>query len=142
MDRRAPRVVVLLALAAAIAGCSKDKDKADALTDPNTVPTRYQTEILETLREQIFAKNDTTSITGAMISEPTLRPTGGGQHYISCVRYVAHGVHGDTATVERVGYFFGGHLNQLVESSGDECKGLPFKPFSDLDKACIGKACK
>jgi len=142
MNRRATRFVVLVALATATAGCSKDKDKAETLTDPNTMPTRYQTEIIATLREQIFAKNDTTSITGAMISEPALRQTGGGQHYVSCVRYTAHGVYGVTATVERIGYFYGGHLNQLVETSGDECKGVAYRPFSDLDKACIGKGCK
>jgi len=141
MSSRAARLVLLCALAAATAACSDDKNKTEA--NPNVLPARYQVEITETLREQIFAKNDTTSITGAMITEPILRTVGAAPRYVVCVRYVAHGTaYNITANVERIGYFYAGHLNQLIETTGDECKGAAYKPFPDLDKACIGTGCK
>jgi len=145
MGKRAASLFLLCVVAAAIAACSQDKNKAASQADSNVMPARYQTEIIETLREQIFAKNDTTAVTGAMISEPALRPIAGGteQHYVVCIRYTAHGtVYNVTANVERIGYFYAGHLNQLVETTGDECKGAAYKPFPDLDKACIGTGCK
>jgi hypothetical protein len=142
MGSRAARLVLLCVLAAAIAACSDDKNKTPE-ANPNILPARYQVEVTETLREQIFAKNDTTSITGAMITEPILRTVGTAPRYVVCVRYVAHGTaYNITANVERIGYFYAGHLNQLVETTGDECKGAAYKPFPDLDKACIGTGCK
>jgi len=144
MGKRAASLFLLTVLAAAIAACSQDKNKASQV-DPNVMPAHYQQEIIETLREQIFAKNDTTSITNAMISDPALRPvsSGSAQHYTVCIRYTAHGtIYNMTANAERVVYFYGGHLNQLVETTGDECRNAVYKPFPDLDKACIGKGCK
>ncbi len=142
VDKRAASFFLLCVVAAVIAACSQDKDKAP-IGDPNVLPTRYREEIIDTLRGQIFSKNETTSVTNAMISDPVLRPVGTEQHYTVCVRYTAHGTaYNLTANVERIGYFYGGHLNQLVETTGGECHNAVYKPFPDLDKVCIGKGCK
>ncbi len=142
VDKCAASLLLLCAIAAVIAACAQDKDKASN-GDPNAFPTRYREEIIETLREQIFSKNETTSVTNAMVSDPVLRPVGTEQHYTVCVRYTAHGTaYNLTANVERIGYFYGGHLNQLVETAGGDCQKAAYKPFPDLDRACIGKGCK
>ena len=53
-----------------------------------------------------------------------------------CVRYTAHGTaYNMTANAERIAYFYGGHLNQLVEATKDECGKRAYKPFPELDKA-------
>jgi hypothetical protein len=141
MMMRLIRLLQLFILAGVIAACSDSKDKADA--DPNIMPSRYRQEVVDTLRDQIFNKNETTSVTNALISDPALRPVGGEQRYTICVRYTAHSVvAGLTANAERIGYFYGGHLNQLVETTGNECRDAAYKPFPELNQVCIGKACK
>jgi hypothetical protein len=139
MIRNAASLVLLSALAAAIAACAPDKVPK---VETNILPTHYKEEIVETLRK-LFSTNDTTSVTNAMISDPALRPVGKEQHYTVCVRYTAHGTaYNLTATAERIGYFYGGHLNQLVEAGKEQCGNAVYKPFPELDKLCLGTGCK
>jgi hypothetical protein len=140
MAKRAASFALLSAIAAALAACAPDKVPA---VETNVAPTsRYKTEIIDTLR-LIFEKNDTTSISNAVISEPALRLLGGEQHYISCIRYTAHYSNLKmTTTTERVAYFYGGHLNQLIEATKEQCGTAAYKPFAELNEVCIGKGCK
>ena len=138
MGKRAANLVLLSVFAAALAACSQS---APPKVDPNIVPTRYKDEIIDALRT-IFNKNETKSITNAMISDPVLRPIGSEQHYVVCVRYTAHGtVYNLTANAERIAYFYGGHLNQLVEATKEQCGSAAYKPFPELDKVCLGTGC-
>jgi hypothetical protein len=138
MVRNAARLVLLSALAAAVAACTPDKPKVEM----NILPTHYKEEIVETLRK-LFSTNDTTSVTNAMITDPVLRPVDKEQQYTICVRYTAHSAaYKLTANAERIGYFYGGHLNQLVEASKEQCGNAAYKPFPELDKLCLGTGCK
>jgi hypothetical protein len=138
MVRNAARLVLLSALAAAVAACTPDKPKVEM----NILPTHYKEEIVETLRK-LFSTNDTTSVTNAMITEPVLRPVDKEQQYTICVRYTAYSAaYKLTANAERIGYFYGGHLNQLVEASKEQCGNAAYKPFPELDKLCLGTGCK
>ena len=142
MPRRAASFVLLCALAAALLGCSSDKPPPPPTADSNAVPTRYKEEIIDTLKK-LFDKNDTGSVTGAMLSDPALEKVGGDQHYAACVRYTAHSTSDNmAANVERIAYFYGGHLNQLVETAPGQCRNAPYKPFPELDQVCLGKGCK
>jgi len=132
--------MLLFALASTLAACADSK--APKTADSNTIPTKYKDEVIETLKE-LFVKTDTVSVTGAFITDPTLRPVDNEQHYTICVRYMAHStVPGVTGNAERIGYFYNGHLNQLVEADGGQCRGAPYKPFPELDRVCIGTGCK
>lgn len=140
MAGRAASLALLYAISTAIAACAPDKVPT---VETNVAPTsRYKTEIVDALR-LIFAKNDTTSISNAAVSDPLLRSISGEQHYISCVRYTAHyATLKMTTTTERVAYFYGGHLNQLIEATKEQCGNAAYKPFPELNELCIGKGCK
>ena len=139
MGKRAASLVLLSVVAAAIAACSQPTAPKG---DPNVMPARYKDEIIDALRT-IFSKNETSSITNAMITDPVLRPVGSEQHYVVCVRYTAHGtVYNLTANAERIAYFYAGRLNQLVEADKEQCGNAAYKPFPELDKVCIGTGCK
>jgi hypothetical protein len=139
MVRNAASLVLLSALAAAVAACAPDKVPK---VETNVLPTHYKDEIVETLRN-LFSTNETASVTGAMISDPVLRPVGKEQHYTVCVRYTAHNrAYNLSADAERIGFFYGGHLNQLIEASKEQCGNAAYKPFPELDKLCLGTGCK
>jgi len=138
MAKRAVSLVLLSAFVAALAACAPDKTPKD---ESNVVPTKYKDEIIDTLRK-IFEQNDTATVTNAMISDPALRPVGGEQHYTVCIRYTAHAAtYNLTANAERIAYFYGGHLNQLIEASKEQCGSAAYKPFPELEKVCLGKGC-
>ncbi len=140
MRKTAASVVLLSALAAAAAACTNDK--TPKLADSNAFPARYKEEIIESLRS-IFQKNDTATVADAMISDPVLRSVDNEQHYAACVRYTAHGtIYNIVANAERIAYFYGGHLNQLVEATKEECGNAAYKPFPELNQLCIGVGCK
>jgi hypothetical protein len=140
MRRAAASRFLLLALAAALGACAADKvPKADT----NIYPKDYKDEIVATLKKNVFDKNDTIQITNAMISDPALQTAGKEQHYVSCVRYTAHGtVAGLTADATRIAYFYGGHVNQLVPAGEGDCAKAAYKPFPELNAVCIGKGCQ
>ncbi|HZT24631.1 MAG TPA: hypothetical protein VFA57_02895 [Pseudolabrys sp.] len=139
MMRSATGVALLSALAALLGACAPDKVPK---VESNAVPVKYKDEVITTLRV-LFDKNETASVTHAMITDPVLRPVGNEQHYAVCVRYTAHGTAFNlSAEAERIGYFYGGHLNQLVPADNGECAKAAYKPFPELDQVCLGRGCK
>jgi hypothetical protein len=138
MARRAASLCLLSALALAVAACSSDSKPEN----PNQFPKDYKTEIIETLKK-LFGSNYTVRVSGAQVSDPVLRTVGKDQIYTACVRYTAHGASaGEIGHAMRVAYFYGGHLNQLVEASQEQCGKAAYKPFPELNKYCVGTGCK
>jgi hypothetical protein len=43
---------------------------------------------------------------------------------------------------ERIGYFYAGHLNQLIPDENGQCRGAAYKPFQELERLCIGTGCR
>jgi hypothetical protein len=140
MTKNALVAVALSALALALAGCSSDSGKA-ALANPNVFPTGYKGAIVATLRE-LFKKNGTASVSGALISPPVLSQVDKDQLYTLCVHYTAHGGGGYVTSATRRAYFYAGHLNQLVPVKDDACAGVAYQPFNELNRVCLGDACK
>jgi hypothetical protein len=139
MGKRTASLWLLPALAVALAACSQDKVMT---ADPNLLPARYKDEIIDTLRT-VFDKNETQTVSNAMISDPALRPVGSEQRYAVCVRYTAHGTaYNLSANAERIAIFYGGHLNQLIEATKEQCGNAAYKPFPELNAVCLGKGCK
>jgi hypothetical protein len=140
MARNTAGALLFSTLALALAACSSSG--GDAVTvNPNIFPTQYKAEIIATLRP-MFAKNDTSSVTGAQISPPVLTPVDKDQRYSLCIHYTAHGGSGYAGTATRRAYFFGGHLNQLIPVSDDTCAGVAYQPFNELNRICVGEACE
>jgi hypothetical protein len=139
MGKRTAGLWLLFALAVGLGACSKDKITT---VDPNLLPARFKDEILDTLRT-VFDKNGTQTVSNAMISDLALRQVGSEQRYTVCMRYTAHGsAHDLVANAERIALFYGGHLNQLIEATKEQCGNAAYKPFPELNAVCLGRGCK
>jgi ABC-type Fe3+-hydroxamate transport system substrate-binding protein len=130
--------VLVLTLSLALAACTSDSKKAEP--EPNIVPTNYKQEIIDTLSRVL---DDPTNVRDAFISEPVLRPAGKDERYTVCVRANARNLSRHySGAKDRIGYFYGGHLNQLVDASKEQCGNALYKPFPELEKLCLGSKCE
>lgn len=137
MGSNATRLVWLFASALALAACTSDSKKAEV--DPNIFPTNYKQEILDTMTTLLV---DPTNVRDAFIAEPVLRPAGKEERYTVCVRSNSRNVSRQyTGSVDRIAFFYGGHLNQLIDATKEQCGNAPYKPFPELEKLCLAKKC-
>lgn len=137
METRAIAGLVVV-LAAGLAACSDSSSKIEE--NPNVVPTNYKQEILDTMAK---ALDDPTNVKDAFISDPALAPVGTGQRYVVCVRYNARDLaRRYVGSRDRIAYFYGGHLNQLVDATPAQCGNAAYKPFPDLEKLCLARKCE
>ena len=138
MGRSAAASCLLVALGAALAACSGSDKKFDTV-DPNLFPTEYKKEVLLTLTSVL---DDPTNIRDAAISDPVLRPAGKEPRYTVCVRLNSRSAsHLYTGVKERIAYFYGGRLNQLIEANEGQCANAAYKPWPELEKYCLAKSC-
>ena len=136
MRRSVACLGLLAALATALAACTSSKTPA---VDPNAVPANYKQEILDALEHTL---GDPTNVRDAFISDPALTPIGKEQRYTACVRYNARDASRRyMGSTDRIAYFYGGHLNQLVEATKEQCGNAAYKPFPELEKLCLGQKC-
>ncbi len=107
--------------------------------DPNLAPVNYKKEIVDTLTTTLI---DPTNVHDAFVSEPVLTKVGADQRYAACVRYNARDANRHyTGSTDRIAYFYGGHLNQLVEASKEQCGNAAYRPFPELEKICLAVKC-
>jgi hypothetical protein len=127
------RSALLCVLSLALAACaSNDKKEADS----NIVPANYRQEILDTLTSTL---PDPTNVRDAYITDPTLTAISKEPHYTVCVRYNGRNAnHEYMGSKDRIGFFYGGHLNQLVDADQGQCAKAAYKPFPELEKLCLG----
>ncbi len=133
--------LAVLAFALALAGCgANDYLGKPKEVEPNIVPTDYKKEIMDTLQHTL---TDPTNVRDAFISEPVLGAVGRDQRYLVCVRSNSRGFQREyTGSKDRVAYFFGGHLNQLIDATKEQCGNAAYKQFPELEKMCLGKSCE
>ncbi len=131
MRRPAENWCLMAVIAAMLAACSSSKE---ALVDPNVFPAQYKQEIADTLSRTLI---DPTNIRDAYVSDPALTPVGKDQRYTACVRYSTRDASRQyTGSTDRIAYFFGGRLNQLVEATKEQCGNAAYKPFPELQALC------
>ena len=131
---------LLVALLLTLAGCSSWWDKKEPPVDPNLFPTDYKKEILDTMRKSLTVN---TNVRDAYLSAPVLTPVGKEQRYTACLRSNSRDITGSyTGAKDRIAYFYGGHLNQLVEATPEQCANAAYVPFPELEHLCEAKACK
>lgn len=137
MTKFAANAYLVSALALSLAGCSSSSKQPEE--NPNQFPADYKNEILNTMNATL---EDPTNVRGAYISEPVLRPAGKDERYVVCVRSDSRNANKHyTGSKDRIGYFYGGHLNQLVEATKEQCGNAAYKPFPELEKLCQAKKC-
>lgn len=137
MVRCAAKLCLLSALAVSLLACSSDKKQAEE--NPNVFPSDYKNEILTTLTSSL---DDPTNIRSAYITDPFIRPAGKEERYVVCVRSNSRNVARHyTGITDRIGYFYNGHLNQLVDATKEQCGNIAYKPFPELEKLCQAKKC-
>ena len=137
MDMRVKSLCLLSLFAMALAGCSSSGKTPEE--DPNIFPSSYKDEISLTLTNTL---EDPTNVRGAFISDPVLRTIGKDQRYTVCVRFDSRDANKQyMGSKDRVAYFYGGHLNQLVEASKEQCGSAAYKPFPELEKLCQARKC-
>lgn len=137
MVRCAAKLCLLSALAASLLACSSDKKQAEE--NPNVFPSDYKNEILTTLTSSL---DDPTNIRSAYITDPFIRPAGKEERYVVCVRSDSRNVARHyTGITDRIGYFYNGHLSQLVDATKEQCGNIAYKPFPELEKLCQAKKC-
>lgn len=137
MVRCAAKLCLLSALAVSLLACSSDKKQAEE--NPNVFPSDYKNEILTTLTSSL---DDPTNIRSAYITDPFIRPAGKEERYVVCVRSDSRNVARHyTGITYRIGYFYNGHLNQLVDATKEQCGNIAYKPFPELEKLCQAKKC-
>ena len=133
---------VLALSAIALGGCSSLDvfSKAPPPVAPNIFPSDYRNEILSTLNVKLV---DPTNVHDAGISDPVLvQVSEQDQRYAVCVRFNPRDINRQyTGEEERIAYFYGGHLNQLVPATAGQCKTAVYKPWPDLEKNCQAKKC-
>jgi hypothetical protein len=132
-------VVAAGMMALAMAACSSSSK--DAEPDANIFPKDYKLELMNTLQREL---EDPTNIRDAFISEPFLTTASREQRYAVCVRSNSRNINRTyTGAKDRIGYFYAGHLNQLIEATADQCAKVAYKPWPELQNICFSeKGCK
>jgi hypothetical protein len=128
-----------LAFGLALAACSSSSKTEDV--EPNIFPAKYKDEVIATLTPVL---SDPTNLRDTFISEPALTAISGGkeQRYTVCVRYNQRDPSRRYMGVtDRIGYFYGGHLNQLIEATKEQCGNAAYRPFPELAKLCQATKC-
>jgi hypothetical protein len=126
--------VLGVALGLALSACSSDTKKEP---EPNIFPADYKQEILDAIPSVIA---ELGSIRDAYVSDPTLVQGGRDQRYAVCVRFVARNEsRQDAGSKDRIGYFYAGRLNQLIEAEKGQCATASYKPFPEV--VCYPKTC-
>ena len=129
---------LLSALALALVGCSSSTSK-EPPENPNVFPSDYKAEVLSTM---LTTLDDPTNIRGAYISEPVLRRAGAEERYTICVRSDSRDASKQyTGSKDRIGFFYGGHLNQLIDATKEQCGNAAYTPFPELEKLCQARKC-
>jgi ABC-type Fe3+-hydroxamate transport system substrate-binding protein len=135
MDGNTARLALLLAFALALAACSSEVKEPEA----NVFPANYKQEILDTLAKTLDVPTGTRE---AFITDPALIPVNKDSRYIVCVRANARNVDNTySGSKDRIAYFYGGHLNQVVMADQGQCAKAAYKPFPELEKLCYANKC-
>ena len=137
MNQPAGNWFLMAIFATALAACADDKKKVE---EPNIFPANYKNEILDTMMKSLA---DPTNVREAFITEPVLAQAIREQRYVVCLRYNARNENRHyEGSKDRIAYFFGGHLNKLIDATKEQCGKAAYKPFPELEKLCQAKKCE
>jgi hypothetical protein len=128
--------MAVLPLAVALNACAAREEKVQE----NVVPTDYKPPILEMLHG---ALEDPTNIRDASISDPVLKPVAGATRYMICIRYNPRDAGGRYTGIKTIAaVYYAGRLTQFINPSSDQCSGVTYHPFPELQKLCRTIVCQ
>jgi hypothetical protein len=137
MIRCVAKLCLLSGLAMSLVACSSSKKEPEE--NPNVFPSDYKSEILNTMTSTL---DDPTNVRSAYITDPVIRPAGKDERYVVCIRSDSRDVFRHyTGIKDRIAFFYGGHLNQLIDATKEQCGNAAYKPFPELENLCQAKKC-
>jgi hypothetical protein len=137
MATRATSLCLLSFFALAAVGCSSSGKAPEE--NPNVFPSNYKDEILLTMTTML---EDPTNVRGAYISDPVVSTVGKDGRYTVCVRSDSRNANKEyMGSKDRIGFFYDGQLNQLVDATKEQCGNAAYKPFPELEKLCQARKC-
>jgi hypothetical protein len=99
---------------------------------PNEYPSSYKSEILAAMHAYL---NDPTGVRDAAISEPALKMTGSGTRYVVCIKFNPKKNASEYVGMrELASVFLAGRFDQFIEAPRDQCAGVTYLPFPELQK--------
>ncbi|MBI1204606.1 MAG: hypothetical protein GC182_19050 [Rhodopseudomonas sp.] len=135
-------IVSAVLVALALSACADKYDYIGKPKDiPNVFPATYKKEITDLLTTTL---EDPTNVRDAYITDPVLTKVNkDDERYTVCVRSNSRNAARQyKGSEDRIAYFYGGHLNQLIAATKEQCGNAPYKPFPELEKLCLGKSCE
>ena len=132
MDFPSRLLPLVLIAALALAGCSSVPNPwaPPAEPDANLFPQNYRSELLAFMQTYL---NDPTDVRDAQIAEPVLKAVGSSERYVVCLRYNAKDSQGRyMGAKESIAVYLRGRFNQLVNATGEVCKGAAYQPFPEM----------
>jgi hypothetical protein len=127
----------ILVLTLLLGGCSHGQGLGVAAgggddDEINVRPANYKSDILNAMHAYL---NDPTGIRDADISDPALKALGGANRYVVCLRFNAKKGRNDYVGVKEIAaVFMGGRFDHFVEATHEECEGVAYAPFPELQK--------
>jgi hypothetical protein len=122
---------LLLCLTAVLGACGHDIGVNDD-NGINVYPANYKSDILAAMHAYL---NNPTGIRDATISEPALKFSGTGMRYIACLRFTPKKNASEyAATKEIAAVFMGGRLDRFVDMPKEECTGVAYAAFPELQR--------
>ncbi len=136
MVSRAVRFIALLCPLIVAAACNRYIEghypQGTVQGEANILPANYRADTLAFLRTYL---NDPRGIRDAAISEPVLRDVGRTKRYALCVRFNARkSAGGYEGTKDRLIVFLAGKLDTMIEARRDDCSGVTYQPFPELER--------
>jgi hypothetical protein len=124
--------MLLLAGCAGLGGDDTASSFAAGNMPVQPYPANYRADVLAFMRTYL---NDPKGVRNAAISEPVQRTLGGRQRYLACLRYTAThpGDRYDPAE-DRALLFLDGRLDRILTRANEQCAGVTYAPFPDLEK--------
>jgi hypothetical protein len=128
------RATLVLGVALLLGACGHHSPAAHSDDDSgiNAFPTNYKTDILGAMHVYL---NDPTGIRNAAIAAPALKEIGGETRYVVCVQFNPKKNDTDYAGIKEVAaVFLAGRFDHFVEAPKDQCAGVTYTPFPELQK--------
>lgn len=121
----------------ALAGCLENEDTRNVafVEEANAVqpmPTDYRSQTIAFLHTYL---NNPVGVRNATVADPVQRTVGGRPRYVACLRFSeiqSDGSYRDPRT--RAVLFVDGRLDRIIPNPGDECAGVVYGPFPELEK--------
>jgi hypothetical protein len=120
----------LLVLAAC--GHNRAPDAAGDDDGINTYPANYKSDILAAMHAYL---NDPTGIRDAAIAPPALKSIGNATRYVACLKFNPKKNATAYAGVKEIAaVFLGGRFDSFIDTLHDQCTGVTYAPFPELQK--------